>query len=81
MLQNAADWPFTNVGSVSGFLIRDGACASKAFRTPRFDTKADASALLSSLGAPVAGVQLIPGGLPWFHLSRSARPNWGQKMS
>ncbi|HWX13685.1 MAG TPA: phenylalanine--tRNA ligase subunit beta [Methylocella sp.] len=44
-----------------------------------FDTKADALALLSALGVPAAGLQLIPGGPPWFHPFRSATIQLGPK--
>ena len=36
-----------------------------------FDAKADALALLDSLGAPVDRMQIVPGGPSWFHPGRS----------
>lgn len=36
-----------------------------------FDAKADALAVLSAVGAPVAGIQIVPGGPSWFHPGRS----------
>jgi phenylalanyl-tRNA synthetase beta chain len=36
-----------------------------------FDAKADALAVLSAAGAPALGLQVVPGGPPWFHPGRS----------
>jgi phenylalanyl-tRNA synthetase beta chain len=44
-----------------------------------FDAKADAFALLSALGVPPGGLQLIPGGPAWFHPGRSATLQLGPK--
>jgi phenylalanyl-tRNA synthetase beta chain len=44
-----------------------------------FDAKADAMALLTALGVPVGGVQVVPGGLAWLHPGRSARLQLGPK--
>ncbi len=35
-----------------------------------FDAKADALALLGAVGAPLGGLEIQPGGLPWFHPGR-----------
>jgi phenylalanyl-tRNA synthetase beta chain len=44
-----------------------------------FDAKADAFALLSALGVPSRGLQLISGGPAWFHPGRSATLQLGPK--
>ncbi|MGJ0622393.1 MAG: phenylalanine--tRNA ligase subunit beta [Methylocystis sp.] len=44
-----------------------------------FDAKADAMALLDSLGVPTGGLQIAPGGPPWFHPGRSATLQFGPK--
>jgi len=44
-----------------------------------FDAKADAFALLSALGVPPRGLQLISGGPAWFHPGRSAILQLGPK--
>jgi len=44
-----------------------------------FDAKADAFALLSALGVPPRGLQLISGGPAWFHPGRSATLQLGPK--
>jgi phenylalanyl-tRNA synthetase beta chain len=36
-----------------------------------FDAKADALALLGAVGAPLGGLEIVPGGPPWFHPGRS----------
>jgi phenylalanyl-tRNA synthetase beta chain len=36
-----------------------------------FDAKADALAMLSAAGAPVAALQVVPGGVSWLHPGRS----------
>ncbi|WP_439574155.1 phenylalanine--tRNA ligase subunit beta [Phreatobacter sp.] len=36
-----------------------------------FDAKADALAVLAAAGAPVAGIQVVPGGPAWLHPGRS----------
>ena len=45
--------------------------SSPAVPADVFDAKADAMALLASLGAPVDKVQVVPGGPAWFHPGRS----------
>ena len=44
-----------------------------------FDAKADAMALLTQLGVPTAGVQIVPGGPAWFHPGRSGTLQFGPK--
>lgn len=44
-----------------------------------FDAKADALALLTSLGVPTGGLQVVPGGPDWFHPGRSATLQFGPK--
>ncbi|MFO1101700.1 MAG: phenylalanine--tRNA ligase subunit beta [Methylocystis sp.] len=44
-----------------------------------FDAKADAMALLSALGVPTGGLQIVPGGPAWFHPGRSATLQFGPK--
>ncbi len=44
-----------------------------------FDAKADAFALLSALGVPPRGLQLVSGGPAWFHPGRSATLQLGPK--
>ena len=44
-----------------------------------FDAKADALALLGSLGVPTGGLQLVAGGPAWFHPGRSATFQFGPK--
>ena len=44
-----------------------------------FDVKADAMALLSVLGMPMTGVQVLPGGPAWFHPGRSATLQMGPR--
>ncbi len=44
-----------------------------------FDAKADALALLAALGAPIGGMQIVPGGPAWFHPGRSATLQFGLK--
>jgi len=36
-----------------------------------FDAKADALAVLAAAGAPASALQIVPGGLAWFHPGRS----------
>ncbi|MGL4495296.1 MAG: phenylalanine--tRNA ligase subunit beta, partial [Beijerinckiaceae bacterium] len=45
-----------------------------------FDAKADAFAMLASLGIPVGGLQVVPGGPDYFHPGRSAKLQFGPKM-
>jgi len=44
-----------------------------------FDAKADAMALLASLGIPAGGLQVVPGGPSWFHPGRSGTLQFGPK--
>ena len=44
-----------------------------------FDAKADVMALLSTLGVPVAGMQLVAGAPSWFHPGRSGTLQFGPK--
>ncbi len=43
------------------------------------DAKADAMALLSALGVPVGGLQVVAGGVAWAHPGRSAALRFGPK--
>lgn len=44
-----------------------------------FDAKADAMALLTGLGVPVGGLQIVPEGPSWAHPGRSATLRFGPK--
>ncbi|MBM6596169.1 phenylalanine--tRNA ligase subunit beta [Microvirga pudoricolor] len=44
-----------------------------------FDAKADALALLSALGVPVGGLQVVAGGPSWLHPGRSGTLQFGPK--
>jgi phenylalanyl-tRNA synthetase beta chain len=44
-----------------------------------FDAKADALALLTSLGVPTGGLQVVPGGPDWFHPGRSGTMQFGPR--
>jgi phenylalanyl-tRNA synthetase beta chain len=44
-----------------------------------FDAKADAMALLATLGIPAGGLQIVAGGPAWFHPGRSATLQFGPK--
>ena len=44
-----------------------------------FDAKADAMALLSTLGIPSGGLQIVAGGPSWFHPGRSGTLQFGPK--
>ncbi|MBM3576889.1 MAG: phenylalanine--tRNA ligase subunit beta [Alphaproteobacteria bacterium] len=44
-----------------------------------FDAKEDVMALLGALGVPTGGLQIVPGGPPWFHPGRSATLQFGPK--
>ncbi len=44
-----------------------------------FDVKADALALLQSLGVPVGGLQIVAGAPSWFHPGRSGTLQFGPK--
>ncbi|QBR71575.1 phenylalanine--tRNA ligase subunit beta [Beijerinckiaceae bacterium] len=44
-----------------------------------FDAKADALALLASLGVPTSGLQTVSGGPDWFHPGRSGTLQFGPK--
>ncbi|MFN3658454.1 MAG: phenylalanine--tRNA ligase subunit beta [Pseudolabrys sp.] len=45
--------------------------AAKAGAVDAFDAKADAFAVLAAAGAPMAALQVVPGGPAWFHPGRS----------
>ncbi|PSC04849.1 phenylalanine--tRNA ligase subunit beta [Alsobacter soli] len=45
-----------------------------------FDAKADAMAVLETLGVPTGGLQVAAGGPDWFHPGRSATLQFGPKM-
>lgn len=45
-----------------------------------FDAKADAMALLASLGIPTGGLQVTPGGPAWLHPGRSGTLRFGPKV-
>ena len=45
--------------------------SGKATDVDAFDAKADALAVLAAAGAPMAAVQVVPGGPSWFHPGRS----------
>jgi phenylalanyl-tRNA synthetase beta chain len=44
-----------------------------------FDAKADAFALLTALGVPAGGLQVVSGGPAWFHPGRSGTLQFGPK--
>src|SRR5215217_5292645 len=44
-----------------------------------FDAKADAMALLTALGVPTGGLQIVPGGPDWLHPGRSGTLRFGPK--
>jgi phenylalanyl-tRNA synthetase beta chain len=44
-----------------------------------FDVKADALALLDALGIATGGLQVVPGGPPWFHPGRCGTLQFGPK--
>ncbi|WP_230530307.1 phenylalanine--tRNA ligase subunit beta [Microvirga roseola] len=44
-----------------------------------FDAKADVLALLTALGIPVGGLQIVAGGPAWFHPGRSGTLQFGPK--
>ena len=44
-----------------------------------FDAKADAMALLTSLGIPAGGLQVVASGPAWFHPGRSGKLQFGPK--
>jgi phenylalanyl-tRNA synthetase beta chain len=46
-----------------------------------FDAKADAMALLASLGVPAGGLQVVPGGPDWLHPGRSASLQFGPRTT
>ena len=45
--------------------------SAPASEVDAFDAKADAIAVLAAAGAPVAALQVVPGGPSWFHPGRS----------
>jgi len=48
-------------------------------RADVFDAKADVLSLLQSLGVSIAGLQIAPCSVPWFHPGRSATLQFGPK--
>ncbi len=44
-----------------------------------FEAKADVMALLETLGIPLGGLQIVPGGPAWYHPGRSATLRFGPK--
>ena len=48
-------------------------------RADVFDAKADVFSLLQSLGVSIAGLQIAPCSVPWFHPGRSATLQFGPK--
>ena len=52
---------------------------SGAVPVDTFDAKADAMALLTALGVPTGGLQVVPGGPAWFHPGRSGTLRFGPK--
>ena len=53
--------------------------SGKATEVDAFDVKADALALLASLGVQTAGMQLVSGAPGWFHPGRSGTLQFGPK--
>ena len=53
--------------------------SGRAGNVDAFDAKADVMALLSTLGVPVAGMQLVAGAPGWFHPGRSGTLQFGPK--
>jgi phenylalanyl-tRNA synthetase beta chain len=53
--------------------------SARAADVDAFDAKADVMALLSTLGVPVAGMQLVAGAPSWFHPGRSGTLQFGPK--
>ena len=53
--------------------------SSRAANVDVFDAKADAMAMLASLGVPTGGLQLVAGGPAWFHPGRSGTLQFGPK--
>ena len=53
--------------------------SAQAREASAFDAKADAMALLTALGVPTGGLQIVSGGPAWFHPGRSATLQFGPK--
>jgi phenylalanyl-tRNA synthetase beta chain len=53
--------------------------SSPATRAGAFDAKADVMTLLGALGVATGGLQIVPGGPPWFHPGRSGTLQFGPK--
>ena len=53
--------------------------SSAAKPVDAFDAKADAFAVLAAAGAPMAALQVVPGGPAWFHPGRSGAIQMGPK--
>jgi phenylalanyl-tRNA synthetase beta chain len=54
--------------------------STSASEVNAFDAKADAIAVLAAAGAPVAALQIVPGGPSWFHPGRSGTIQMGPQM-
>jgi phenylalanyl-tRNA synthetase beta chain len=53
--------------------------SARAATVDVFDVKADAMAMLASLGVPTGGMQLVAGAPAWFHPGRSGTLQFGPK--
>ncbi len=53
--------------------------SAPARRAGAYEAKADVIALLGALGVATGGLQIVPGGPPWFHPGRSATLQFGPK--
>ena len=53
--------------------------SARAAAVDVFDAKADAMAMLASLGVPTGGMQLVAGGPAWFHPGRCGTLQFGPK--
>jgi phenylalanyl-tRNA synthetase beta chain len=53
--------------------------SGKAASVDTFDAKADAISLMSALGVPAGGLQLVAGAPSWFHPGRSGTLQFGPK--
>jgi phenylalanyl-tRNA synthetase beta chain len=53
--------------------------SSKSGNADVFDVKGDALALIDALGIATGGLQVVPGGPPWFHPGRSGTLQFGPK--
>ena len=53
--------------------------SDRARQADVFDAKGDALALIDALGIATGGLQVVPGGPPWFHPGRSGTLQFGPK--